>query len=1558
MSSAPNTSLETLPILLADPISTSQKVVVFERHAGQLVDLSRFLANKATFLQSENNLLISAESGEKIIIEGFFQAAQNEFYILIGNGPLLTAGQFISVTPLQTEWTQVTEGETLVEDPSEQPTETSQDPSAPPPSSARNYSDALIDKLPALDREESQSKPSAFQEDQQSTFDLSQASSAVSFSSSNRIRLPDIPLYVQPDSQITQPGVITPARLTEADLHASSSITAQGSLALDFGEDGANSRALLFALDPAGRPLSNSGEPLSLTSSGARVLFQTETGAAGEHILTALTPKGTLVFRVVLDPSSESGTYFYEQFAPLDHYAGSTELALSFRFIARDADGDELLAGLEVMIEDAPLPTYMLSEASLSEAGLLMGSGNDPNAASASGRLPQDPVGEALTYTWADMPVPDGFVYQVQGNTLLVLQQGKLVLSAALNGQSGEYLVTQHLPINHGGADSIVFNLKFEAARFRGQSTIGDLLVTAQDDAPIAFPLNQIVFDDSTLPKPTDGQSSSIHHGQIQQVMGADGGSIKWSHPDNPEGLRYDIQGDTLSVYQGDTLIITASFTSSEGHFNVQQHNPLKHALESDSALLTLTYELIDADGDITSGSIQLEVQDELPQIGAPEQHTLFESDLLATSEAASLPETSSSSSLTGQLPSSNGNESVSYSWTETPLPQGFVWGIAGDTLSLYESGILILSAQLNPQTGAYTLQHHNALNHTSSTGEFSLGFLVTDVDGDTVASGVSIRIEDDGPTLNQPTSFTHISEHSLFEAINDGASYTSQSTDLNIDWGADGPQSLRFSSALEEVSAGFFSEGSEVFYSLNPSASELTGQLQDGTVVLKVTLSSEGSGSYSVQLYTPIDHANGETQLINLESVARDGDGDVLAIPIKIAIEDGRSQAVADNFTGTEDTTLLMDLIGNDKLSGEAYVVRIEQAPLKGHLSENTDGTFSYEPHPNTFGSDSFTYFIEDKAGTTSAPVTVSLQINGANDTPIFVGATPGVPTYIASDDNMNEPLFTANAQDADGDTLDFFLGGADQALFEIDQETGQVSWKQQPDYSANGSNLYSITVIARDSHGAQSQHNYQVEVLTNQSNQEPMVNLYSRGQGDHIAAIDLSSSSLETIDPSGLVTQNWREVGDETGVDRPNQTGQISIDEQTGHLIFKGGHQDILGGPSLTASMDLSGGSAASLTVQYSLPAHSTNAFHIVARQPDGTETLLSTLPPSDLTNGLLELQLPQALIGKVELHIISADTSSESDLLRLSSLSVKLSQTEEYQQQHSELTYDLNQQDLAVAKSASLQTSAETVSKMQIRILGATEADSLQIDPHEALSLQQTWSDTDGLLLELSGNLATSEYQSILQSLTFSTTSSSLAPRSLLISIETENGVSAPSIISIRPQATDQPSSGQTFLITGDDANNILVGTDGDDTIKGHAGDDRLAGGLGADTLIGGEGSDLYIFRNLEGAADRIRDFETRRMTEDYSQDAIYLEDLFTADQIATIKLRGAKNYLKLEQVDEGKYELYADTDGKKTAFTWELATTLETTKPLYSGEEILVTFTEADAANGIYELVQFF
>jgi len=89
---------------------------------------------------------------------------------------------------------------------------------------------------------------------------------------------------------------------------------------------------------------------------------------------------------------------------------------------------------------------------------------------------------------------------------------------------------------------------------------------------------------------------------------------------------------------------------------------------------------------------------------------------------------------------------------------------------------------------------------------------------------------------------------------------------------------------------------------------------------------------------------------------------------------------AVAANVSATEDTPRAITLTGTDA-DGDPLAYTVVTSPLQGALS-GTAPNLTYTPNPNYFGTDSFTFRVNDGL-TNSAPATVSITVGAVNDAP-----------------------------------------------------------------------------------------------------------------------------------------------------------------------------------------------------------------------------------------------------------------------------------------------------------------------------------------------------------------------------------------------------------------------------------------------------------------------------------------------------------------------------------------------------------------------------------------------
>ena len=121
------------------------------------------------------------------------------------------------------------------------------------------------------------------------------------------------------------------------------------------------------------------------------------------------------------------------------------------------------------------------------------------------------------------------------------------------------------------------------------------------------------------------------------------------------------------------------------------------------------------------------------------------------------------------------------------------------------------------------------------------------------------------------------------------------------------------------------------------------------------------------------------------------------------------------------------------------------------------------FENPGDTDGDNVYDIIVTASDGTNSADQAVAITVTNENDNaPSF---TSDAAVSVAENQTA---AYTALATDADGDDLSYSLSGTDAARFTIDPATGEVRFREAPDFEnpgdAGGDNVYDIIVTASD--------------------------------------------------------------------------------------------------------------------------------------------------------------------------------------------------------------------------------------------------------------------------------------------------------------------------------------------------------------------------------------------------------------------------------------------------------------------------------------------------------------
>lgn len=192
--------------------------------------------------------------------------------------------------------------------------------------------------------------------------------------------------------------------------------------------------------------------------------------------------------------------------------------------------------------------------------------------------------------------------------------------------------------------------------------------------------------------------------------------------------------------------------------------------------------------------------------------------------------------------------------------------------------------------------------------------------------------------------------------------------------------------------------------------------QLETGPSNGTLQLNSDGSFTYTPN--AGFVGSDGFTYSIN---ALIDGTSNIAAVSLSVVNVNDTPAASPDAYVLDEDQTLEVDAINgvlaNDSDGdGDALSVSVYEAPQHGSLSLFSDGRFTYVPHANYYGTDSFSYQPFD-GQVYGDPVTVTLTINAMPDLPqalddAYTIAQDSVLTVAANG-------VLANDYDDDGDSL-----------------------------------------------------------------------------------------------------------------------------------------------------------------------------------------------------------------------------------------------------------------------------------------------------------------------------------------------------------------------------------------------------------------------------------------------------------------------------------------------------------------------------------------------------------
>jgi CshA-type fibril repeat protein len=361
------------------------------------------------------------------------------------------------------------------------------------------------------------------------------------------------------------------------------------------------------------------------------------------------------------------------------------------------------------------------------------------------------------------------------------------------------------------------------------------------------------------------------------------------------------------------------------------------------------------------------------------------------------------------------------------------------------------------------------AVNDTGTTNEdTSVNIPVltndSDPDGDTLtvisadSDNGTIVIEADGSLTYQPDpNFT--GTDTIVYTISDGNGGTATATvDVTVTAVNDAPETVGlpdlFDSNNEVISVPLGSAFSDVddatlTYNITGLPTGLTFDPTTGEVTgtTGATASSDVTdGEYTVTV------------------TATDAAGLSASTTFTWTITNEPPRAINDNYVGTEDTLINLDVLTNDVDPDGDPMTPIEIVSVvstNGTAVILADGTIDFTPDPDFNGTATVTYTIQDANGEFASAV-ATIVIDAVNDAPD--GTI--LPDRDSQDGDVVSADFGALFSDPEGDPLTFSVANLPAGL-SIDMMTGEITGTIDPDASQVNGGVYQVEVTATDDGG-----------------------------------------------------------------------------------------------------------------------------------------------------------------------------------------------------------------------------------------------------------------------------------------------------------------------------------------------------------------------------------------------------------------------------------------------------------------------------------------------------------
>ncbi|MHC8378356.1 retention module-containing protein [Pseudomonas sp. MDT1-16] len=1104
---------------------------------------------------------------------------------------------------------------------------------------------------------------------------------------------------------------------------------------------------------------------------------------------------------------------------------GATDV---FTYTLRDADGDESTTTITIDVNNSCIRAVSDSDVTVYEKALdLNKDGQDLAAGTVTGSQPGN-TGETAsgTLVGAVTGATGAITYTLVGSATGTY--GQILLNP--NGTYTYTLTSAPSTTPHAddGANTLSESFTYKATDALGNSTTSTIVVNIVDDLPTAHA------------DATSVAEGGIVSGNVlwNDVGGADGPAVGGAVVGVRAGsdTSTPVNGGLNSQING-----TYGYLTLDAAGNAVYHsNP--NAVNGPGATDVFTYTLRDADGDESTTTITIDVNNSCIRAVSDSDVTVYEKALDLNKDGQDL----AAGTVTGSQPGNTGE-------TASGTLVGAVTGATGAiTYTLVGSATGTYGQILLNPNGTYTYTLTSAPSTTphaddgANTLSESFTYKATDALGNSTTSTIVVNIVDDLPTAHADA--TSVAEGGIVSG--------------NVLWndvgGADGPA---VGGAVVGVRAGS-DTSTPVNGGLNSQINGTYGYL---------TLDANGNAEY----HSNPNAVNGSAATDTFTYTVRDADGDESTTTITIDVNNSCITAVSDHDVTVYEKALDLNKDGQDQAAGTVIgsqpdrTVETASGTLVGSVSGasgaitytlvgsatgtygqillNPDGTYTYTltsapsttPHAddgaNTL-SESFTYKATDASGHST---TSTIVVNIVDDLP---NASPDAASVVEGG-IVSGNVLANDFGDADGIGVVGVRAGSDTSTSAIGGLNSQINGTYgYLTLDAAGNAVYHSNPNAVNGPGASDTFTYTLR----------------DGDGDEkttTITIDVSDSCIKA-DPlsASPATSNtdWIAKGaDFTGSGAINFFGTNNNEANQALANVRNAFAGNVA--TMTALLVVSGylGAVANANDEDRITVnlkqgetlnldHNLAVGHIAMEYSVNGGAFIAIADGQTIT---------AAADGTYQIHITYIDNDGPG-ISGKGAENYQLTMTVNYAGAH-DVTPDYHGTYTANDSHGGSDNAAVTITYQNGHTLTGTAGDDVLVagvgnnELHGGAGNDVLFSDAGNDLLDGGTDVDTASYAHASAGVTVDL--SLLTPQNTV-------GAGTDTLTAIE----NLIGSNFNDTLTGDNHSNIISGGLGNDVLNGGGGDDFLIGGLGNNTLTGGSGADTFQWLKGNSGHDVVTDF----------------------------------------------------------------------------------------------------